>query len=122
MVFCRWRALEEGIERIMTALREGIDMKTYMSLYSLVHNFCTSQKGLAQQSPSLSANSGARGGRSIPLSHHRDEKVDDEVRTAFGRQYMLEVDPSRIEHDARSWVAFMHTKFHHWQTARFSGP
>jgi cullin 1 len=44
----RWATLEAGIERIMLRLREGIDMKTYMELYTAVHNFCTSQKAMTQ--------------------------------------------------------------------------
>lgn len=62
-----WAQLQLGVDRIVTALREGIDMKTYMNLYSLVHNFCTSQKGIAQASPALQGTSGARGGESSPL-------------------------------------------------------
>ena len=42
-----WATLEEGIERIMTHLTDGIDMAQYMKLYSTVHNFCTSQKGMS---------------------------------------------------------------------------
>lgn len=31
----------------MLKLEEGVDMKTYMALYTAVHNFCTSQKAVA---------------------------------------------------------------------------
>lgn len=30
----------------MTDLREGMDLKTYMGLYTAVHNFCTAQKAV----------------------------------------------------------------------------
>ncbi|KAL8901430.1 MAG: hypothetical protein Q9207_005200 [Kuettlingeria erythrocarpa] len=41
-----WNFLETGVERIMTNLREGVDMGTYMGIYTAVHNFCTSQKAV----------------------------------------------------------------------------
>lgn len=39
-----WAFLEVGVERIMTQLQDGMDMKTYMGLYTAIHNFCTAQK------------------------------------------------------------------------------
>ena len=30
----------------MTNLRGGMDMKTYMGLYTAIHNFCTAQKAV----------------------------------------------------------------------------
>lgn len=63
----------------MTALRDGIDMKTYMNLYSLVHNFCTSQKGIAQSSPALQSTSGARGGK---LFHPKRKRIT-KISTGF---------------------------------------
>lgn len=39
-----WNYLEVGVERIMTQLQDGMDMKTYMGLYTAIHNFCTAQK------------------------------------------------------------------------------
>ncbi|KAJ5450712.1 Cullin-1 [Penicillium daleae] len=42
-----WSFLEAGINSVMMKLEEGVDMKTYMALYTAVHNFCTSQKAVA---------------------------------------------------------------------------
>lgn len=55
-----WTYLRENVEKVMYKLREGIDMKTYMGVYTKVHNFCTSQKptSSAQTGP---VHSGARG-------------------------------------------------------------
>lgn len=39
-----WEFLENGVNQIMTRLSEGMTMKTYMELYTAVHNFCTAQK------------------------------------------------------------------------------
>ncbi|MCJ1351722.1 MAG: hypothetical protein MMC33_001706 [Icmadophila ericetorum] len=48
-----WGYLEAGVEQIMTRLREGVDMKTYMGIYTAVHNFCTSQKATSASSNSI---------------------------------------------------------------------
>ncbi|KAK1778538.1 Cullin [Copromyces sp. CBS 386.78] len=50
-----WPYLQSSINKIMTNLQEGLDMSSYMGIYTAVHNFCTSQK--------------ASGGSSSP-SHH----------------------------------------------------
>ncbi|KAF2109832.1 Cullin [Lophiotrema nucula] len=42
-----WTYLEAGVEKIMNDLRAGMDMKTYMGLYTAIHNFCTAQKAVA---------------------------------------------------------------------------
>jgi cullin 1 len=39
-----WKFLEDGVNKIMTKLQDGMTMKDYMQLYTAVHNFCTSQK------------------------------------------------------------------------------
>lgn len=56
-----WAILEAGVERIMTRLRDGIDMKSYMELYTAVHNFCTSQKSMS--TIHQGAGQGQRGGK-----------------------------------------------------------
>lgn len=43
-----WRYLEWGVDRIMFSLSEGVDMRTYMQLYTAIHNFCTAQKAVGQ--------------------------------------------------------------------------
>ncbi|RMY68324.1 hypothetical protein D0863_07189 [Hortaea werneckii] len=50
-----WRFLEWGIEQIMSHLESGVDLKTYMSLYTSIHNFCTAQKAVGQTN-NLSSN------------------------------------------------------------------
>ncbi|KAH8597279.1 Cullin [Bisporella sp. PMI_857] len=51
-----WQYLEKGVEKIMLELAAGIDMNTYMGVYTAVHNFCTSQKAVG------SNNTGTIGG------------------------------------------------------------
>jgi len=59
----RWQFLEQGVDKIMNRLRDGIDLKNYMSLYTAIHNFCTAQKAVSQ---SNALNSSHRGGRWTP--------------------------------------------------------
>ncbi|OBT66295.1 hypothetical protein VE03_04276 [Pseudogymnoascus sp. 23342-1-I1] len=42
-----WAYLEAGISKIMIDLQSGIDMNTYMGVYTAIHNFCTSQKAIS---------------------------------------------------------------------------
>ncbi|KIW73647.1 hypothetical protein PV04_01746 [Phialophora macrospora] len=44
-----WTYLEKNVNNVMTKLQEGLDMKTYMGVYTAVHNFCTSQKAATSQ-------------------------------------------------------------------------
>lgn len=53
-----WKYLEAGVDKIMTDLRGGMDMKTYMGLYTAIHNFCTAQKAVAGSSFAQSHNRG----------------------------------------------------------------
>jgi cullin 1 len=39
-----WGFLQNGVNKIMTKLQEGMNMAAYMELYTAVHNFCTAQK------------------------------------------------------------------------------
>ena len=54
-----WNYLEWGVERIMYSLKDGVDLKTYMSLYTSIHNFCTAQKAVGQSSHLNSNHRGA---------------------------------------------------------------
>lgn len=46
----------------MTDLREGIDMKTYMGLYTAIHNFCTAQKAVGSGGFGTTSGVNNRGG------------------------------------------------------------
>ncbi|KAM7190732.1 Cullin-1 [Rhypophila sp. PSN 637] len=41
-----WHYLQTGITKIMLNLQDGLDLKSYMGIYTAVHNFCTSQKAV----------------------------------------------------------------------------
>ncbi|KAI1811543.1 Cullin-domain-containing protein [Poronia punctata] len=46
-----WNYLQAGITKIMVNLQDGMDMATYMGIYTAIHNFCTSQKATTMASP-----------------------------------------------------------------------
>lgn len=54
-----WTFLEKGIDSVMLNLEGGLDMKSYMALYTAVHNFCTSQKAVTNGQGGLQAHRGA---------------------------------------------------------------
>lgn len=62
-----WKFLEEGVEKIMMNLKDGVDMTTYMGIYTAVHNFCTSQKAVASGGGIIGGNA-HRGGKSLSSS------------------------------------------------------
>ncbi|KAF8544914.1 Cullin [Trichophaea hybrida] len=64
-----WAYLEKGVEKIMRDLNSGMDMTTYMGVYTAVHNFCTSQRAVSA-SPTLQQAAGVhRGGLSTSNTH-----------------------------------------------------
>ncbi|KAK2744170.1 hypothetical protein FQN57_004430 [Myotisia sp. PD_48] len=54
-----WTFLERGINKVMTDLDSGIDMVTYMGVYTAVHNFCTSQTAFTSHNTLRSPHRGA---------------------------------------------------------------
>lgn len=48
----------------MNHLRDGVDLKTYMGLYTAIHNFCTAQKAVGANT---TLNSTHRGGKAIKV-------------------------------------------------------
>jgi cullin 1 len=59
-----WAYLEKNVDNVMNNLQDGLDMKTYMGVYTAVHNFCTSQKAATAVPPSAvggGLNQGHRG-------------------------------------------------------------
>ncbi|KAG6025139.1 hypothetical protein E4U41_001602 [Claviceps citrina] len=51
-----WAYLQAGITRIMNDLEQGIDMRMYMGIYTVIHNFCTSQKAVGLSGPAMQSN------------------------------------------------------------------
>ncbi|KAL2415597.1 Cullin-1 [Exophiala dermatitidis] len=71
-----WTYLEKNVNNVMTKLQEGLDMKTYMGVYTAVHNFCTSQK--AASTPASSS------GINLTHSHRGAHLLGEELYTLLG--------------------------------------
>ncbi|KAK3358620.1 Cullin [Lasiosphaeria ovina] len=56
-----WEYLQTGITKIMLNLQDGVDLRTYMGIYTAVHNFCTSQKAIGFSASSNISSGGHRG-------------------------------------------------------------
>ncbi|OJI97234.1 hypothetical protein ASPVEDRAFT_159510 [Aspergillus versicolor CBS 583.65] len=69
-----WAFLENGINNVMVKLEEGVDMKTYMALYTAVHNFCTSHKAVSGQAIQ-SQRGGSSSNNLVPTSELRQLTV-----------------------------------------------
>lgn len=61
-----WTYLETGVDKIMRALRDGVNMEDYMGLYTAVHNFCTAPKAISV--PFSGPEGQHRGGQSSPAT------------------------------------------------------
>ncbi|KAI0396297.1 Cullin-domain-containing protein [Xylariaceae sp. FL0594] len=46
-----WNYVEVGITKIMVNLQDGMELATYMGIYTAIHNFCTSQKATTISAP-----------------------------------------------------------------------
>lgn len=56
----------------MTDLKEGMDMKTYMGLYTAIHNFCTAQKAVGGGAGGFGAANNRGGGKPSASGIRRD--------------------------------------------------
>ncbi|KAK1752069.1 Cullin-1 [Echria macrotheca] len=66
-----WSYLQDGITKIMLNLQDGVDLRTYMGIYTAVHNFCTSQKATGFTTPgnnTLGPGAAHRGGGYISVN------------------------------------------------------
>ncbi|ETI27909.1 hypothetical protein G647_00358 [Cladophialophora carrionii CBS 160.54] len=76
-----WTYLEKNVNNVMTKLQEGLDMKTYMGVYTAVHNFCTSQKAATSQQGASQA--------ALSQSHRGAHLLGEELYQLLG-QYLTE--------------------------------
>ncbi|RMD41801.1 hypothetical protein DV735_g3298, partial [Chaetothyriales sp. CBS 134920] len=77
-----WTYLEENVDNVMNKLQDGLDMKTYMGVYTAVHDFCTSHQ--ASTPPTAAAGHNP----AQPLAPHRGAHLlGEELYTLLG-QYL----------------------------------
>lgn len=106
-----WSFLQAGVEGIMRSLREGVDMVTYMAIYTAVHNFCTSQK--AVQTPP--------GGGIIGASAHRGAHLlgEDLYQNlkSYLKQHLAEIHEKSKAHVDEALLTFYIKEWDRYTTA-----
>ncbi|KAL0264821.1 ubiquitin ligase (cullin) of SCF [Diplodia seriata] len=108
-----WAYLQAGVDRIMTDLREGIDMKTYMGLYTAIHNFCTAQKAVGSGGFGTGGTAGVnnRGGAHLlgeDLYHHLIEYL---------KVHLADVYKKSTEHADEALLTFYIKEWNRYTTA-----
>lgn len=104
-----WKYLEWGVERIMLSLNDGVDLKTYMSLYTSIHNFCTAQKAVGAQSTS-NLNSSHRGAHLLgeELYHRLNEYL---------KRHLQGVHAEMVKHADEALLTFYIKEWKRYTTA-----
>lgn len=101
-----WAFLERGIDSVMWKLEEGIDMKTYMALYTAVHNFCTTQKAV--------------GGSSGLHPHRGAHLLGEELYSLLGQyleQHLKGVYETSKSHTEEALLAYYNSEWTRYTTA-----
>ena len=91
----------------MYSLKDGVDLKTYMSLYSTIHNFCTAQKAVGQTN-NLSSNH--RGAHLLgeDLYHKLNEYL---------KRHLLGVHAEMVKHSDEALLTFYIKEWKRYTTA-----
>ncbi|TKX20433.1 cullin-like protein 4 [Elsinoe australis] len=102
-----WLFLESGVDKIMNRLLDGIDMKTYMSLYTAIHNFCTAQKAVSSSGNLSASHRGA---------HLLGEDLYKRLNTYLQR-HLGEVHTEMIKHADEALLADYIKEWNRYTTA-----
>jgi cullin 1 len=104
---CSWNYLEWGVERIMVNLSAGLDLKTYMTLYTSIHNFCTAQKAVGVQT---NLNSTQRGAHLLGEDLYR--RLND-----YLREHLKGVHEEMVKHVDEALLTFYIKEWKRYTTA-----
>ncbi|EGS22030.1 ubiquitin-protein ligase-like protein [Thermochaetoides thermophila DSM 1495] len=102
-----WAYLQQGITRIMMNLQEGLDLQTYMGIYTAVHNFCTSQKAAGFTLTTAAVGAAQRGAHLVGEDLYR--KLSDyltEHLTALVQQSKTHTDEALLQFYIREWQRY----------------
>ncbi|AEO60557.1 hypothetical protein MYCTH_2309854 [Thermothelomyces thermophilus ATCC 42464] len=94
----------------MTKLREGMDLKAYMGIYTAVHNFCTSQKAVSFPLQSHVIGSSQRG------AHLLGEDLYKKLTEYLSEHLLTLVEESRT-HTDEALLAFYTREWQRYTTA-----
>ena len=118
-----WAFLRNGIDRIMLNLRGGMDMQTYMGLYTAIHNFCTAQKA---SSPSVPTGTN-RGGGNTPIHQIRTVSLNRkahllgedlyDLMCQYLRDHLSEVQGRSTQHVDEALLTFYIKEWNRYTTA-----
>jgi len=102
-----WNFLEWGVDRIMFNLSEGVDLKTYMSLYTSIHNFCTAQKAAGMGSQQSNLNSNHRGAHLLgeDLYHRLNEHLKVHL-AAVHAEMIKHTDEALLTYCIKEWKRY----------------
>ncbi|KAK1810279.1 ubiquitin ligase (cullin) of SCF [Friedmanniomyces endolithicus] len=103
-----WRFLEWGVDRIMFSLKEGVDLRTYMSLYTSIHNFCTAQKAAGPTTNTL--HSTHRG------AHLLGEELYHRLNT-YLKQHLAGVHAEMVKHSDEALLTYYIEQWNRYTTA-----
>ena len=100
----RWNYLEWGVDRIMVNLSAGLDLKTYMTLYTSIHNFCTAQKAVGL---TTNLNSSQRGAHLLGEDLYR--RLNEYLRrhlTGVHTEMVKHVDEALLTFYIKEWKRY----------------
>jgi cullin 1 len=104
-----WTFLQAGVNRIMTKLEEGMNMKDYMELYTAVHNFCTAQKAVG--TGGFMAQGGNRGG-----AHLLGEELYKHLKSYLDT-HLAEVQQGSQKHNGEDLLRYYIKEWKRYTTA-----
>ncbi|KAI2635980.1 Cullin-domain-containing protein [Xylaria nigripes] len=87
-----WNYVQYGIAKVMSNLQDGMDLTTYMGIYTAVHNFCTSQKATSIN-PNTALGHAHRG------AHLLGEDLYKKLKTYLNEQLAILLDESKAHSD-----------------------
>ncbi|KAK5999861.1 hypothetical protein QM012_004949 [Aureobasidium pullulans] len=102
-----WDFLAIGVEKIMNHLRDGIDLKTYMSLYTAIHNFCTAQKAVGQTTNLNATHRGAH-----LLGEDLYKRLNDYLKS-----HLASVHAEMVKHSDEALLSFYIKEWNRYTTA-----
>ncbi|KAK4541634.1 hypothetical protein LTR36_007778 [Oleoguttula mirabilis] len=98
-----WKYLEWGVDQIMSHLDNGVDLRTYMSLYTSIHNFCTAQKAVG----STHLNSNHRGAHLLgeELYHRLNEHLKRHLQGVHA-EMVQHADEALLTYYIQQWKRY----------------
>ncbi|KAI9811869.1 MAG: hypothetical protein M1827_005220 [Pycnora praestabilis] len=108
-----WQYLEAGVDKIMRNLQDGVDMVTYMGVYTAVHNFCTSQKAV---SPGIGGVIGGGNSHRGGLAHLLGEDLYNNL-IGYLTKHLGEIEADSTTHNDEALLTFYIREWDRYTTA-----